>query len=440
MPLYDTSPFSSLYGSFVDNYFTGSFLVTKTGPNTVVTNPERGPVVSVVSSTFDNNILENTILDPVNYNDSFTSYRTAVTQSKTIINKNIRFLQAISQNEYYYDSFIPDINTIFAVDDGKLVLMNNNRGDNEPIFEFEYVFGTYIYSQSLASFVQHTLTSSNGTQVSNNNWLYSFPYQLKYRNAIRLQGNPFTLSTLKYPVSGAIDTSVFALGELIVFNGINERPITVLPPDDYWNTPIATTYGQNSGIVFSFLFPSGALPTSPTAAYDAQFSTLRGVIADKSLYNSGTIDYQVTIAPVMALTASTTKTNVKFIYGFGDGFAGFGEFITDTPNTIQDYALNSVFFGSLIRGWKYGLKSGLPEQTKVLIDRNFYGGFYSMLGSRPNAVFYNNKTGQITYPIQIQFLSGTQAYVTNSNPSTLNTRESGIFDTFYRVGIPFYEA
>lgn len=431
MPLFDTAPFSSLYGSFVDNYFTGSSLRN---------NPNRGPVVSVVSSTLDPNVITNTLLNPVNYNNSFTEYRTAVTQSTTIINKNIRFLQAVSQNEFFYDSFIPDVNTIFAADGGKLILINNNRGDNEPIFEFEYVIGTYIYSQSLASFVQHTLTSSNGTQVSNNNWLYSFPYQLKYRNAIRLQGNPFTLSTLKYPVSGAIDTSVFALGELIVFNGINERPITVLPPDDYWNTPIATTYGQNSGIVFSFLFPSGALPTSPTAAYDAQFSTLRGVIADKSLYNSGTIDYQVTIAPVMALTASTTKTNVKFIYGFGDGFAGFGEFVTNVPNTIQDYALSSVFFGSLIRGWKYGLKSGFPEQTKVLIDRNFYGGFYSMLGSRPNAVFYNNKTGQITYPIQIQFLSGTQAYVTNSNPSTLNTRESGIFDTFYRVGIPFYEA
>lgn len=432
MPLYDTAPFSSLYGSFVDNYFTGSSLRT---------NPNRGPVVSVVSSTLDPNIITDTLLNPVNYNDSFTEYRTAVTQSKTIINKNIRFLQAVSQNEFFYDSFIPDVNTIFAADDGKLILINNNRGDNEPIFEFEYVFGTYIYSQSLASFVQHTLTSSNGTQVSNNKWLYSFPYQLKYRNAIRLQGNPFTLSTLKYPVSGAIDTTApFSNGKLIAYDGINERPITVLPTYDYWNTIFATTFGQNSGVIFSFLFPTGSLPTSPTANYDPQFSTLRGVVADKSVYNSGSLDYQVTLAPVMALTASTTRTNIKFVYGFGDGFAGFGEFVTDVPNTIQDYALSSVFFGSLIRGWKYGLKSGFPEQTKVLIDRNFYGGFYSMLGSRPNAVFYNNKTGQITYPIQIQFLSGTQAYVTNSNPSTLNTRESGIFDTFYRVGIPFYEA
>lgn len=432
MPLYDTAPFSSLYGSFVDNYFTGSSLRT---------NPNRGPVVSVVSSTLDPSVITNTLLNPVNYNNSFAEYRTAVTQSKTIINKNIRFLQATSQNEYFYDSFIPDINTIFAIDDGKLVLINNNRGDNEPIFEFEYVFGTYIYSQSLASFVQHTLTSSNGTQISNNKWLYSFPYQLKYNNTIRLQGNPFTLSTLKYTVSGAIDTTApFSNGKLIAYDGINERPITVLPSYDYWNSSIATTYGQNSGIIFSFMFPSGALPTSPTAIYDSQFSTLRGVIADKDPYLSGTLDYQVGLPPLMPLTASTTRTNIKFVYGFGDGFAGFGEFITDVPNTIQDYALSSVFFGSLIRGWKYGLKSGFPEQTKVLIDRNFYGGFYSMLGSRPNAVFYNNKTGQITYPIQIQFLSGTQAYVTNSNPSTLNTRESGIFDTFYRVGIPFYEA
>jgi len=439
MPFFDTAPFSSLYGSFVDGYYTGSLLVTKTGPNSVTTNPNRGPIVSVVSSTLDPSVINN-LLNPVNFNNSFTEYRTAATQSKTIINKNIRFLQAVTQNEFFYDSFIPDINTIFNVDGGKLILMNNNRGDNEPIFEFEFVFGSYIYSQSLNQFVQHTLTSSNGTQISNNKWLYSFPYQIKYGSAIRLRGNPFTLSNLSYTVSGAIDTTApFSNGKLIAYDGINERPITVLPTYDYWNTIFATTFGQNSGVIFSFLFPSGTLPTSTTAIYDEQFSTLRGVIADKDPYLSGTLDYQVTLPPIMPLTASTTKTNIKFIYGFGDGFAGFGEFVTDVPNTIQDYALSSVFFGSLIRGWKYGLKSGFPEQTKVLIDRNFYGGLFSILGSRPYSAFFNDKTGQITYPIQVQFLSGTQAFATYSNQTTLNTRESGVFDGFYRVGIPFYE-
>ena len=438
MPFFDTAPFSSLYGSFVDGYYTGSFLATKIGANSVATNPNRGPVVSIVSSTLDPSVVNN-LLNPVNFNNSFTEYRTAVTQSKTIINKNIRFLQAVTQNEFFYDSFIPDINTIFNVDGGKLLLMNNRRSDASPIFEFEFVFGTCIYSQSLNQFVKHTLTSSNGTQVSNDKWLYSFPYQIKYNSAFRLRGNPFTLSTLQYPVSGALVTVPVLEGELVVYNGINERPITVLPPEDYWDVPYAATYGQNSGIIFSFMFPTGSLPTNPTAQYNSRFSTLRGIIADKNPYLSGSVDYQVVTPPIMPLTASTIRTNIKFVYGFGDGFAGFGEFVTNTPNTINDYALNSVFFGSLIRGWKYGLKSGFPEQTKVLIDRNFYGGLFSILGSRPYSAFFNDKTGQITYPIQVQFLPGTQAYATYSNQPTLNTRESGIFDSFYRVGIPFYE-
>jgi hypothetical protein len=429
MPLYDTAPFSSLYGSFVDNYFTGSSLRT---------NPNRGPVVSVVSSTLDPNVITNTLLNPVNYNDSFTEYRTAVTQSKTIINKNIRFLQAVSQNEYYYDSFIPDINGIFAVDGGKLLLMNNGQQESKPIYDFEYLFGTVING------ILNNVTSSTGTQVSNDKWLYSYPYQIKYRNLIRLRGNPFTLSTLTYAVSGnLLNQNAIEIYEDTPFN---IRNIDQFPPTGsgtFWNNNnLLFTFGSSAEIVFGFLFPSGALPTSPsstkyTAGTDFNF---KGIIADKSVYASASTDYQGASPPTLALTASTLSTNLKFVYGFGDGFAGFGEFITNTVHTINDYAMSSVFFGSLIRGWKYGLKSGFPEQTKVLIDRNFYGGFYSMLGSRPNAVFYNNKTGQITYPIQIQFLSGTQAYVTNSNPSTLNTRESGIFDTFYRVGIPFYEA
>lgn len=424
MPLFDTAPFSSLYGSFVDGYFTGSSLRT---------NPNRGPVVSVVSSTLDPNIITNTLLNPVNYNNSFTEYRTAVTQSKTIINKNIRFLQATSQNEYYYDSFIPDINTIFAVDGGKLVLMNNGFGTAEPIFGFEYLFGTNINGKL------NNLTSSAGTQVSNDKWINSFPFQIKYRNAQRLKGNLFTLSTLQYLVSGALyNNSSLQIYEETPFNRRNVDDLPPGGPWGYWqnNTPVFT-FGDSAGVLFGFLFPSGALPTGGAGYNPAFIYSLKGIIADKSVYASGSTNYQGASPPTLALTGSTQQTNIKFVYGFGDGFAGFGEFVTDTVNTINNFAFSSVFFGSLIRGWKYGLKSGFPEPTKVLIDRNFYGGLYSVLGSRPNTAFYNDIIGRITYPIQIQFLPGSQAFIINSDQPTLNLRESGIYDTFYRAGIPF---
>jgi hypothetical protein len=423
MPLYDTAPFSSLYGSFVDGYFTGSLLRN---------NPNRGPVVSVVSSTLDPAVI-NVLLNPENYNNSFTSYRTAVTQSKTIINKNIRFLQATSQNEFYYDSFIPDINGIFAVDGGKLVLMNNGFGLAEPIFGFEYLFGTNINGHL------NNLTSSTGTQVSNDKWISSYPFQIKYRNVQRLKGNLFTLSTLKYSVSGSLSNSSSL--EVYEDTPFNIRSVTDLPPGGpggYWqsNTPVFT-FGDSAGILFGFLFPSGALPTGGVGYNPAFIYSLKGIIGDKSVYASASTNYQGASAPTLALTGSTPSTNIKFVYGFGDGFAGFGEFVTDTVNTINNFAFSSVFFGSLIRGWKYGLKSGFPEQTKVLIDRNFYGGLYSVLGSRPNTAFYNDIIGQITYPIQIQFLSGSQAFIINSDQPTLNLRESGIYDTFYRAGTPF---
>jgi len=437
MPFFDTAPFSSLYGSFVDGYYTGSLLATKIGANSVATNPNRGPVVSIVSSTLDPSVVNN-LLNPVNFNNSFSEYRTAITQSKTIINKNIRFLQAVTQNEFFYDSFIPDINTIFNVDGGKLILMNNGQQQADPIYDFEYLFGTDVGG------IQSTLTSSTGTQVSNNKWPYSFPYQIKYGSALRLRGNPFTLSQLSYVVSGNLNYNNGAL-QVYEDTPFNTRTINEFPPagaGGFWNNnTINFSFGNSAGIIFGFLFASGALPTSPTAVnYNpANIYNFKGIVADKSVYASGSTDFQASSPPIMLLTGSTTRTNIKFVYGFGDGFAGFGEFVTDVVNTIYDYAMSSVFFGSLIRGWKYGLKSGFPEQTKVLIDRNFYGGLFSILGSRPYSAFFNDKTGQVTYPIQVQFLSGTQAYATYSNQNTLNTRESGVFDGFYRVGIPFYE-
>jgi hypothetical protein len=441
MPFFDTVPFSALYGGYTDSYFTGSFLVQKSGDFSVVTNSLRGEVFSIVNSTTDETIITNTIL-PENYSYSFTEYRTALSQSKTLVNKSIRYLQATSQYEYYYDSFVPDINEIFNVDDGKLILFNNGKGSASPIFEFEYIFGTYTYSASINQFVQHTLTSSTGTQVSNNAWCSSFPFEIKYRNATRLQGRPFTLSTLNYRVSG----SVYNQSDLEVYvdtPSLNTRAVTNLPPGGafgYWqnNTP-SFTFGQSAGIIFGFLFPSGGLPTDPdSSTYSPAFQTIRGLIADKDAFASASTNFQ-TSAPAMILTASTDRTNIKFVYGFGDGFANFGEFVTNQSGMVKQFPMSSVFFGSLIRGWKYGLKSGFPEQSKVLIHRSRYGGLNSVLGGRYYGAMYDTKTGKLTYPIQTTFLSGSQAALTSSSPSTLNTRDSGIYDVFYRSGRPFFD-
>jgi hypothetical protein len=439
MPIFDTSPFSSLYGSFVDGYITGSALAEKTMAGTVVTNPNRGPVISVVSSALD--VDGNLQVINTNGYTSFTEYRTAITQSKTLINRNIRYQQAVSQTEFYYDSFVPDINTIFEVDGGKLVLFNVRQGSAYPIFAFEYLFGTNIYSASLGRFIQHSLSSSTGTQVSNDKWLKSFPYEIKYRAATRLKGRLFNLSNLNYQVSG----TVYNNSDHIIFNEspLKTRQVTSLPPagiSGFWqNAAPSYGFGDSAGIVFGFMFPTGALATYPEddGGYSSEFSTFKGIIADKNTFASSSVDFRGT-APVLALTASTDRTNIKFVYGFGDGFYGMGEFITPTVNIVNTTAMTSVFFGSLIRGWKYGLKSGFPEASKVLVHRTRYGGLTSILGSRQYSAMYNEKTNTLSYPIRTEFISGSTARTYNLT-SSLNTRDSGIYDTYYRSGRPFME-
>lgn len=440
MPFFDIHSRASLRGAYTDNYITGGFLVGKGSEGAPVVNSKRGVTISKYISTLLNNFPVTTIILPQNYENSFTEFRTAITNSLTLINKSNRFIEATSENEFYYDSFVPDINEIFRVDSGSLLLVNTPKGGSSQIAFFEYVFGSRTYSASVESFETHTLTSSNGQQISNDKWIKSFPFEIKYRNAARLQGKPFSAENLFYSASG----SVFSNSPVQVYGTApTSSPITKLPPfesltDGFWgNMPSFPAAISSGSVVFGFLFPSGALPTNPesTNGYSAANRTIHGLIADKPFFASASVSFNES---TLFFSSSKQTTTIKFLYGFGDGFNGLGEFVTGKQNSLFGYSMSSVYFGSLIRGWKYGLKSGFPEKSKILFDRKQYGEIRFKHSNRLFSTMYDTKTKTISYPLKVLFLSGSEDRIINLT-SSLNTRDSGIYDSYYRAGRPFFE-
>jgi len=443
MPILDLNSRSSYVGSYTDNYITGAFLVTRQENGQLSTNTNRGVSISKFGSGLLNSLPTSTLIKPEYYSNSFADYRTALSTSVTLISKNNKFSVAESENEYYYDSFVPDMNEIFNVDGGNLVMINVGKGFATQSIMLEYIFGGDLYSPITNTIVPNSLFSTSSTgikQVSNDKWNTSFPFEIKYKNAERLQGKIFSPEKMYYSISGSVDTTEGS-------NGINfnheevetSKPITMLPeflpsnPDGFWgylpSAPYVIEYKTN--IFFGFLFPSTSIQTSGLPLTTSK--PIHGIFADKQ-NGAGTMFNTTT----NIIQSASNETNIKFVYGFGDGYANRGQFITNVIHNIGIYRCESVFFGALIRGWKYGLKSGFPEKSKALLSNKAHEQLQFKHCGRLFSAMFNSKNKTITYPLKVTFLSGSSGSEINLN-STLNTRDSGVYDSFYRAGRPFFD-
>jgi len=194
------------------------------------------------------------------------------------------------------------------------------------------------------------------------------------------------------------------------------------------------------GIPFQIIVPQPASPSAPAALVGFFFgpgtigtaltnvtgtiSKLSGTVinqwvADVNLLSTNSFGYYTTGSVPSADAA-------RALFGFGDNntcnlytnldasvsllgtnhFAEFRDQAGPHPDGTHVQTDNNTYlYSPKIRGWKYGVHSGLPTFSKAYWRRNKYGQFRDMLEQRPYAKYYQSPENAPSDP---HFRQGTQ--------------------------------
>lgn len=406
MPFYEIEPYTAYSGSYTDYTITGSTLP-------VGNTWYRG---SVGSNAEDN---PRYYLGVTNYGEYYRLYN-----NNTALGRTQRVFNFYSQNRIY-DSLPPDLEKIWAVDGAKVCLTNYNN-PSRTIMRIAFVVG--LQEQG----TEYKLTSSIDltNTISNQKWVYSYPFQTKYRNAIRRKNDIADSSTIKIFASASlarvVNSPYNVAGTTTVGKTLNE--IVYNASDPFFGGQ--STFNKDAALLVGFYRKAASGVQSEATHTYYPCEELVDLTASPPIV-SEPIPVSRTIRP------ANIEDTIKMIYGFGDGPSHMPEWSTAVLQfAVADQPIR-FGFGSQIRGWKYGLYSGLPMYEKMSVNRNHYGFLRDVLEQRPYTKIVK-PDGTIESPIQVIFISGSTDYVTASNPE-LNTRSSGLYNVFYASGAPWAE-
>lgn len=395
----------------------------------------------------------------------------------SLLNKRVVALDKASNQNIYFNSIIWDsetyLNLYFRNGYPGRVQRNLSVFSNETIYDSippspldihtinggvpVYNYFTITATPNLILTSGENLTASNdGRQISDNTWLSSYPFQSKYKNAVKyFTPTTFTnkLEYFLYPNWGASIEKNDAEYRAWKYN---TGPFSGAPPYD---APIPA---QTNNIRVSWLVTSQSYPYNSLAQYNTEYSSSRHTNNNLIMHFGGKRRISPSINSFDAAVAD--KDILDDYFGFGNATPAknvgfnyaypltnlFGTILTGSNGSyISNWA-----FSNIIRGFKYGLYSANQENTKCTYRLGRYGQFRDMLEGRPTVASlvrnqidpYTNQAIPKTlfYPMQVAFLSGTtiynqsKDYVTATNPS-YNPYDSGIYDIYYRSGQPFFD-
>ncbi len=254
-----------------------------------------------------------------------------------------RFATYIDYSERYYDSLVPAPDDISRINGASFINYNN-------VFNFVHVGPG------------NGLSAITSSLSPDRNWGRSFPFAPEYASLQRY-ADPFKLRVGER----RLDTSAAS-----VVN--NTRPIN--------NFSVVWSEGRDSSgantvdnnIKFLRGLPDASTTVPPRdGALRLYYGIGDGIIA-MDLTGSNN-------------TADNTLINVPKLLRFRAG----GAFLLATTPPIEVYEYGDVE----IRGWKYGLISGLSYYTTAIFSRSRFGHFADLLEQRKYSKFYNENDGKV---------------------------------------------
>jgi hypothetical protein len=287
----------------------------------------------------------------------------------------VRPSQFVDDSERYFDSMMPNIATCFAADGAGIFVTSSSVGaafasshkvniNNAGWIWFDY---------------QDTINTEFGLDpLVDSNWTKAFPFEPRYLAAARL-----------------LDISKGFLASYFYNPGGSPQAVPIPPI-----------------LVNGFFF-------GPIGGLDVRFfiTTTNNWVADADLSGKNGSGFYVT-------SSAARDDMARALYGFGDAnnyrlqdnfdstfsLVGTNHFATfrdqELPN-LADGTLepNTYLFSPIIRGWRYGVRSGLPTFSKCYWRHNKFGQFRDMLEQRPFTKYYQSPEND---PVDPNFIQGVQ--------------------------------
>lgn len=388
-----------LSGSYTDNVITGSLvsvlplntvlndvdqngnLVTTSLKSTQIVTGTRGLAYS--SLTADSSLLpetplaSNTVAGPYlqsQFDFPFKSTRLVQNHERA---GDPRVTTFIDSTERWYDSMMPSVFEAFAADGTGIFIAPS--GSKTTAFANPYqVSGLGV----VGSLAQGWIYFDGQTELSfptivNANWTKAFPFEPRYSGISRQQ---------------RIEKSFLASYQ---FDGSTLVPIQPTPVNGFFFGPVGQGVCariHNAGPTYDFV-------TNLNAQYWVSDVNLSSV-------------YSGSPGTFFTTGSATVDDASRALFGFGDfnsyrlvtnfdsttSLIGTGHFADsrdregphpDGTNYEPPQDRNTFLFSPVIRGWKYGVMSGVPMYNKAHWRRGRFGQNRDMLEQRPYGTMYN---------------------------------------------------
>lgn len=350
-------------GGMFDDYVTGSLvrkIVLGTTP-TLITG-SRGRVFSKHSARAQSVPESTPITSAEVINNPYKSFRSQPWYER--VGNNYGTL-VLSSNERTWDSMMPSFVDCLKAQGSVPVGGINNFPDVFSVNNFNIQTASESLGRASLIFFNYNVTSTVYSEAYNNRtWSWGYPFEPAYANISR---------------QTMVERSTnITCNSAVIIDGSN-------------NVAIASIIPTTSDLGFYPLFFGSVTEPAPARG---RAGVLVCIDSKLDSYASATI----------ILSCSLTPTDMtKILYGFGDvnsilydtgtsDYIGHNHQPAFRHNDINTVTGIAYGISPVIRGWKYGVSSGLPEYSKMIFRRNHYGFLRDTLEQRLYTKFYQQAT------------------------------------------------
>jgi hypothetical protein len=365
----------ALYGTYNDAYVTGSMSLQ-----------ERKKQFNIVSAS------QNTFYDLSDINQLYSD---TVMQRDVALRKQFEVAGIISNvrmtsQQIIYDSFVPSLSNLLQETNFPIANISDTSTETT---EFGGVSGI------LWSWCGLPPATPGTANITDNDWPFGFPFESRYASIDRSLD----------PFISVYDTNRYWNSSLYNLNGL---------APDVINTSVLLRTSHNI-----YVYYGGWANASPTGFY----SPLKFEPNGAWWYRGG------------PGTVNISRDEIrKIIFGFGDlnnialGVKNGNDFDFSHPNygtqtipsTLQHISSNTIrcganhlpqfktvdlwgrnnVYGVMIRGWKYGLFSGITSNTSLVFRRGRFGQFRDMLEQGIDTKMFVDNNIEDS-PVQVRFVN-----------------------------------